>query len=96
MGRSRAGWGDSNGKRITLIDDAIDIKAFKPGLADNKVLQRDSLQNSRFQVGLVGHIRPAKKQLEFLQTIEYFCRTTDTEAIFFFFVSLAMSIHKPT
>ena len=70
-------------QRITLIDDAIDLEGFRPGLADNNVLRREFPHGGRFQIGLVGHIRPAKKQLEFLLAVKHFCRTTSCDATFF-------------
>jgi glycosyltransferase involved in cell wall biosynthesis len=70
-------------QRITLIDDAIDVELFRPTLQRNNILRREFPHGRRFQVGLVGHIRPAKKQLEFLLAIEHFCRITDGNATFF-------------
>lgn len=70
-------------QRITLIDDAIDVELFRPALQSTNVLRREFPHGRRFQIGLVGHIRPAKKQLEFLLAVEHFCRTTDGNATFF-------------
>ncbi len=70
-------------QRITLIDDAIDLEIFRPGPPNNNVLRREFPHGGRFQIGLVGHIRPAKKQLEFLLAIKHFCRTTSCDATFF-------------
>ena len=70
-------------QRITLIDDAIDLEGFRPGPPDNNVLRREFPHGERFQIGLVGHIRPAKKQLEFLLAVKHFCRTTSCDATFF-------------
>ena len=70
-------------QQITLIDDAIDLEVFRPGPPNNNVLRREFPHGGRFQIGLVGHIRPAKKQLEFLLAVEHFCRTTDGNATFF-------------
>ncbi len=70
-------------QRITLIDDAIDLEVFRPGLPGHNVLRREFPHGSRFQIGLVGHIRPAKRQLEFLLAVEHFCRTTNGDAVFF-------------
>jgi glycosyltransferase involved in cell wall biosynthesis len=70
-------------QRITLIDDAIDLEVFRPGLPENNVLRREFPHGRRFQIGVVGHIRPAKRQLEFLLAVEHFCRTTNCDATFF-------------
>ncbi len=69
-------------RQITRIDDAIDTELFGRPPKTN-VLRRDYPDSGPFLVGLAAHIRPAKKQLEFLQAIHHFDRVSSTKATFF-------------
>jgi len=54
---------------VELIDDAVDLEQFRPGLSGRDYLQRQFSIDGRVLVGLVGRIEPFKRVVEFLEMI---------------------------
>ncbi|MDI6448272.1 glycosyltransferase [Anaerobaca lacustris] len=54
--------------RMVQIEDAVDIERFKPSEARPVDLSRPRGSGPVLNVGLVGRIEPAKRQLEFIRT----------------------------
>jgi glycosyltransferase involved in cell wall biosynthesis len=79
-------------ERITVINDAVDLEAFHSSLPESNVLRRDFPHSGRYLIGLAAHIRPAKGQLEFLQSAAHLCRTWHGKATFF----LIGEVHSQT
>jgi glycosyltransferase involved in cell wall biosynthesis len=55
--------------RLEVIDDAVDLERFRPGLAGREYLQGRFGVDGELFVGLVGRVDPFKRVLEFLQAV---------------------------
>jgi len=55
--------------KAEVIDDAVDVDYFRPGLAGREFLKERYAANGRVLVGLVGRIEPFKRVLEFLEAV---------------------------
>lgn len=54
-------------ERMVQIEDAVDTERFRPGPSRPTVLDDSSSAGPLVNVGLVGRIEPAKRQLEYIQ-----------------------------
>jgi len=70
-------------EKITVIDDAVDLDAFRPEELEENVLKRCFSPLGEVLVGIVGRIDPSKRQLEFLQAVERIVRDSTRGVTFF-------------
>lgn len=69
--------------KITQIDDAVDLNAFRFIEAEENVLRRDFSPVGGVLIGIVGRIEPSKQQLKFLQAAEQVLRDSKESVTFF-------------
>jgi len=70
-------------EKISQIDDAVDLRAFKPDGLKQNVLRRDFLPCGSVLVGIVGRIEPSKRQLVFLQAARQVLHNSSRKVTFF-------------
>ena len=68
--------------RLEVIDDAVDLQRFRPGLAGRDFLQERFGVDGRLFVGLVGRVGPFKRVIEFLEVIAPLARNADDRVVY--------------
>jgi len=70
-------------RKITVIDDGVDMSLFSPRRRTVNVLRRDFAPSGRVLVGLVGRVEPAKRQLALLKVARQIVRSQGASVTFF-------------
>jgi glycosyltransferase involved in cell wall biosynthesis len=70
-------------RKITVIDDMVDLESFDSKSVKTNVLRRDFSINGQVLVGIVGRIGPSKRQLEFLRAARQIVRDMGRNVTFF-------------
>ncbi len=68
--------------RLELIDDAVDLERFRPGLGGRDFRRELSGVNGKVLVGLVGRVNPFKRVIEFLEAISPLARSLGDRATY--------------